>query len=130
MRARHATFAAALTLVCSASAEAQSRDPDVDRQFTVMREHLRTLMAAQEIYYSRNNRYAVETGELATQQYRGVPVYGVLFGYRVDILKSGVRGWGARVRSTSLPGKTCVAWVGAEENAVSTADGKTAEPGR
>jgi hypothetical protein len=79
-----------------------------------MKDDLRRLVSANEVYRARNGHYATSIGALQG--------YHASTGVVVSIQKASSTGWAADATSQSLPGKSCVVFIGAMASPSTLAD--------
>jgi len=116
-----AVFARAMQLMADASrlvdAARRTRDhaltpPTPVEMAEAMRRELRTFMTAELAYYAENSRYGTD---VTTVGYR--PASDV----QLTLIDATDRGWAARATTGTMPGKSCVAYLGKPHKAPRTA---------
>jgi hypothetical protein len=113
---RRAVTAAAIGLaVSSAALGAQGADA-----VGAMKGDLRRLVSANEVYHAKNKTYAPNVAAL--------PGFKPSGGITITFVTVTPTGWSANAQSASLPGKSCVIFIGAINPPPKTAGEKLSGP--
>lgn len=111
MLARRVSLAVLMSAALGAGALSAQTSATAAWQATpasVLKNALRTTLAAQDRYYTAHETYAPSMEALGLRLEAGV---------RVDILRAAAGGWQARATHGSQPGRSCVVYVGSLEGA-------------
>lgn len=81
--------------------------------FAPMKGDLRRMVSANEVFHAKNKRYASATSDL--------PGYKATAGVTIVISGASATGWAATAVTASIPGKSCVIFVGSVPSPPKTA---------
>src|SRR5882762_8366026 len=100
---RSLLHAAAMVVVTAAVSYGQSAAPAGPVDLSAVRKDLRTLIAAQETYFTNHNAYATSIGSLDFTPSEGVTI---------KLVEMGMRAWSGSGTLTGKSGASCVVFVG------------------